>query len=147
MEFGLLIIGVAVGIGLAVLFDTVYYRESKSFTKAMDAAQDRIDELQAEMTELRREYEARDLSLKYLQEGMPGALLSNAGEDQDSDHARVVELETLLGSLRRESEESERRARLFEARLTDASSELASLRYGLPTLDRKAEDALETPLP
>lgn len=148
MEFGLFVLGAIVGWGVAFAFDVLYYRQSSSFTKTLDAAQARIDMLQNELTTLRAQEAERGASppLFLVTDEADGAREPHDDlprlESQNADHARVAELEGRLEELRRESAEADRRARLFEARLIDASSELASLRYGLPTLDRKAEDEL-----
>lgn len=137
MEIGSLIVGALAGWSAALVFDWLYYKQSKSFTRALDEAQDRIDVLQTELAEMRR--------IAAQQQERPLLFLESHAESSagNAEGARVSELERLLDELRAESAETDRRARLFEARLTDASSELASLRYGLPTLDRKAEDDLQ----
>lgn len=140
MEIVWFIVGALAGWVTAIVFDFLWYKQSPSFTKALDDAQNRIDQLQAEVAELRRERSERpeqpvETPLLYLE-------AKTDSSRAEADHARIEELERLMEDLRHESSEAERRARLFEARLTDASSELASLRYGLPTLDRKAEDEL-----
>lgn len=142
MEVGLVVLGMLIGWFSALGFDTFFYRESKTFTKTLDDAQNRIDGLQNEVATLRRE----NAELAAQADQAPGGPNPLSLAPVNADHDRISELEARLERLHHESTESERRARLFEARLTDVTSELASLQYGLPTLDRKAEDELESPI-